>query len=58
MPVFFFIDPDFLKDAAMSNVNHIVLSYTFFMTNDSDEVEEALATKALPAGNIKTVLSK
>jgi cytochrome c oxidase assembly protein subunit 11 len=34
MPVFFFIDPDFVDDPAMENVNHITLSYTFFKTGE------------------------
>ncbi|KAI9804588.1 MAG: Cytochrome c oxidase assembly protein cox11, mitochondrial [Piccolia ochrophora] len=30
MPVFFFIDPDFLKDPQMKNIDTVTLSYTFF----------------------------
>ena len=30
MPVFFFIDPDFVNDPAMSKIDTIILSYTFF----------------------------
>ncbi|XP_011052778.1 PREDICTED: cytochrome c oxidase assembly protein COX11, mitochondrial isoform X2 [Acromyrmex echinatior] len=30
MPVFFFIDPEFIEDPKMEFVNEIVLSYTFF----------------------------
>jgi len=41
MPVFFFIDPDYVDDPALANCNNIVLSYTFFQTDwDSEEDEE------------------
>lgn len=30
MPVFFFIDPEFVEDPRMEKVNLITLSYTFF----------------------------
>lgn len=43
MPVFFFIDPDFMEDAQLQNVHNITLSYTFFQTNveEDDDEEEA-----------------
>lgn len=47
MPVFFFIDPDFVDDPAMENVNHITLSYTFFKTGEEK--------KPQPKASIATV---
>lgn len=36
MPVFFFIDPEFLDDPALANCNSIMLSYTFFKTGEEE----------------------
>jgi len=36
MPVFFFIDPEFLDDPRMNDVTNITLSYTFFRAEDVD----------------------
>lgn len=41
MPVFFFIDPEFEKDPFLTNVDSIILSYTFFKTGD-EKVEEPI----------------
>jgi cytochrome c oxidase assembly protein subunit 11 len=30
MPVFFYVDPDFLDDPNMAGINTLTLSYTFF----------------------------
>ena len=35
MPVFFYIDPDFDDDPKMAKVDEIILSYTFFESNDN-----------------------
>lgn len=59
MPVFFFIDPDFMKDPKMNNVDDLVLHYTFFRAQrdssgrlspmqETDEDREA-AQKSLEA---------
>lgn len=37
MPVFFYIDPEFLKDRRMKNINTMTLSYTFWKSSDDDE---------------------
>ena len=51
MPVFFFIDPEFLTDRQVSYVRNVTLSYTFFPTDededfDDDHVNEAVNTKS------------
>ena len=38
MPVFFYIDPEFNEDPAMSKVDTITLSYTFFEQNETFNV--------------------
>ena len=37
MPVFFFLDPEILEDPSMNTVNNILLSYTFFKTDEDTE---------------------
>tara|TARA_X000001036_G_scaffold427934_1_gene457138 strand:+ start:247 stop:918 length:672 start_codon:yes stop_codon:yes gene_type:complete len=43
MPVFFYLDPEFASDRGMEDVNSLVLSYTFFQSEDfdGDEYDEA-----------------
>jgi cytochrome c oxidase assembly protein subunit 11 len=38
MPVFFYIDPEFLDDPALYKVDTITLSYTFFQANDAQDL--------------------
>jgi cytochrome c oxidase assembly protein subunit 11 len=38
MPVFFLIDPDFEKDVSLTNVDNVILSYTFFKTGEEEVV--------------------
>lgn len=40
MPVFFFIDPEFVEDAQLQHVHNITLSYTFFQTDVEDDDDE------------------
>lgn len=44
LPVFFYIDPDFVNDSRMDNVHNIVLSYTFVAATKSDWVYVLLCT--------------
>ena len=37
MPVFFYIDPKFLKDPLMDGIKQITLSYTFFRTEHAED---------------------
>eukprot|EP01040_Poterioochromonas_malhamensis_P016074 gene16074-18147_t len=54
MPVFFFVDPEFVQDPAMDNVNHITLSYTFFKTGE-EEVVSKKKEVVVPAVENETV---
>ena len=38
MPVFFYIDPEFLDDPALYKVDTITLSYTFFQANEAQNL--------------------
>ena len=40
MPVLFYIDPEFASDPSMADVKSLVLSYTFFKSDDFDEDED------------------
>jgi cytochrome c oxidase assembly protein subunit 11 len=40
MPVFFFIDPEMLEDPQVSYITDVTLSYTFFQTDEDDDVED------------------
>lgn len=48
MPVLFYIDPEFLDDPSMANINTITLSYTFFKTGE--EAEAGAGAGAAQAG--------
>ena len=46
MPVFFFIDPEYLQDKYLKNNNNIMLSYTFFKTGEEEnEQQTAVVSK-------------
>jgi len=40
MPVFYFIDPEVLKDPQVSYVTNMTLSYTFFMTDEEEDDDD------------------
>ena len=39
MPVFFYIDEQFSEDPKLENVDQICLSYTFFESKDSNDIQ-------------------
>eukprot|EP00850_Spirogloea_muscicola_P015434 SM000118S25577 [mRNA] locus=s118:124652:126237:+ [translate_table: standard] len=40
MPVFFYIDPEYLADSKLDKVDHLTLSYTFFRVDDDDDDDD------------------
>eukprot|EP01025_Chloroclados_australasicus_P068126 TRINITY_DN9451_c0_g1_i3.p4 TRINITY_DN9451_c0_g1~~TRINITY_DN9451_c0_g1_i3.p4 ORF type:complete len:215 (-),score=47.91 TRINITY_DN9451_c0_g1_i3:1958-2602(-) len=40
MPVFFYIDPDFVRDKRMRHIDHLTLSYTFFQAEEEEDVTD------------------
>lgn len=58
MPVFFYIDPDFLKDPNMKGIDSITLNYTFFSTFGIDStLVIARADNKQKRSTIKTGIS-
>lgn len=54
MPVLFFIDKDFLTDAALTQTETVTLSYTFFKAGEADQsfIEEAALAEAKKKANM------
>jgi len=49
MPVFFYIDPEYVKDDKLKNTNLLTLSYTFFKAESAEEEEAPAAPAPAPA---------
>jgi len=47
MPIFFYIDPEFVNDPLMRNVDMITLSYTFFAAKNAHKIRNALPIEEL-----------
>ncbi|KAF4630398.1 hypothetical protein G7Y89_g7746 [Cudoniella acicularis] len=58
MPVFFYIDPDFVNDPTMKGIEQVTLSYTFFSksgTDDQPRTAYARLSYALEIGNNRQI---
>jgi len=47
MPVFFYIDPEYDDDPALSETDEITLSYTFFEAKEEENIQNSVKTPAL-----------
>ena len=55
MPVFFFIDPEFLEDAQLTHVHNITLSYTFFQTDVEKKMTKTKKIARIKKTSLKTL---
>lgn len=49
MPVFFYIDPDFMEDPKMARYDELILSYTFFQSNEDSAPGSVSHNKKAPS---------
>ena len=55
MPIFFYIDPEFLNDPAMNNIKSLTLSYTFFRTGDQEVLDIQDEIRKQDAGRLRII---
>eukprot|EP01023_Acetabularia_acetabulum_P041636 TRINITY_DN4065_c0_g1_i1.p1 TRINITY_DN4065_c0_g1~~TRINITY_DN4065_c0_g1_i1.p1 ORF type:complete len:327 (-),score=56.15 TRINITY_DN4065_c0_g1_i1:233-1213(-) len=48
MPVFFYIDPEFVADQRMKHIDHLTLSYTFFQAEEEEVMGEEDSRSSSP----------
>jgi cytochrome c oxidase assembly protein subunit 11 len=58
MPVFFYIDPKFLEDPNMANVESLTLSYTFFRSGEKEVIDIAHELAQKGGGDVDEVKAK